>query len=386
MRTVTLSRAQARRFLLRLHGLIGPHVFAGKEGALSYIRQCGCIQYDPIDVCGKNSELVLQSRVKDFTKATLDEMLYTDRSLVDHFDKNMAIYPVEDWPSLSRERAVYRERVRSLDEVERVREVIFAYLERHESVCSKDLEMDEKVNWYWSDTSLSRAALEALYFMGDLCVHHKKRTVKFYAPTARVLPAEVLPVPETNATGEAYLVWRTLRRIGAVGLLWNKRSDAYLCIDYQKQNGRDHAFSMLKEQDAVIEAEVEGIETPLYAKRESGWLLDEILSDAAYAPRMELIAPLDCLIWDRKLIEKLFDFSYTWEIYTPIEKRKYGYYVLPILYGEAFVGRVEAVCDRKNKALQVKGVWWESKAYRGELRKCLRRFAKFNGCDTVQMP
>jgi hypothetical protein len=383
MQTATLSKAQARRFLARLHGLTGSHVLVGKEGALSYIRQCGCIQYDPIDVCGKNSELVLQSRIKGFTKAALDEMLYVDRSVIDHFDKNMAIYPVEDWPNLSRERALYKESVRSLEEVERVREDILAYLATHESVCSKDLDMNDKVGWYWSATKLSRAALEALYFRGELCVHHKKGAIKHYAPVARVLPARLLAMADANATDEAYCAWRTLRRIGAVGLLWNKRSDAYLCIHGHKDGGRDHVFSMLRARGLIIEVQVEGMETPLYARKENGALLEEILSGATYDPRMELIAPLDCLMWDRKLIEKLFDFSYTWEIYTPVEKRKYGYYVLPILYGEELVGRVEAVADRRQKALRVKGIWWEKKAYRGELRKCLKRFAKFNGCDGV---
>jgi uncharacterized protein YcaQ len=297
----------------------------------------------------------------------------------------MAIYPVEDWPNFARERALHRQRVRSLDEVERVRGTIFSYLDTHESVCSKDLEMNEKVDWYWAPSTLSRAALEALYFMGDLCVHHKKRTVKHYAPTSKVIPPEWMTMPDANEADDAYRAWRTLRRIGAVGLLWNKRSDAYLCIDHIK-DGRDRAFEKLREWDTLIEVKVEGIEPPLYTKKENGPLLTEILQGAEYAPRMELIAPLDCLIWDRKLIETLFDFSYTWEIYTPVEKRKYGYYVLPIVYDEAFVGRIEVVADRKKKALQVKGVWWEKKAYLGELRKCLERFAAFHGCDTVHFP
>lgn len=380
---ITLSKAQARRFLTRLHGLSGPYMFSGKEGALAYIRQCGCIQYDPIDVCGKNSELVLQSRVKGFTKAMLEEMLYKDRSIIDHFDKNMAIYPIEDWPNFARERAAYQRATRSREEVERASAAVFDYLQSHESVASKDLEMNEKVDWYWAPTVLSRAVLETLYFRGELCIHHKKAAVKHYTSTERLLPAALLTAPDANPTDAEYCAWRTLRRIGAVGLLWNRASDAYLCIDGHKHGERDRVFATLIEQDAIIEVHVEDVEWPLFTKKENEALLLEILSGETYAPRMAFIAPLDCLLWDRKLIEKLFGFSYTWEIYTPIDKRKYGYYVLPILYGEAFVGRVETVVNRKEKLLQVKGVWWEKKPYLGEMRKCLRRFAKFNGCDDV---
>ena len=78
-----LSNAQARRFLLRHQGLLGEHRFQGKAGALAYVRQAGCIQFDPVDVCGRNAELTLQSRVKGFTKETLWELLYQDRLLVD---------------------------------------------------------------------------------------------------------------------------------------------------------------------------------------------------------------------------------------------------------------------------------------------------------------
>ena len=110
-----------------------------------------------------------------------------------------------------------------------------------------------------------------------------------------------------------------------------------------------------------------------------------------YKPRCELIAPLDCVMWDRKLIKVLFGFDYTWEIYTPANKRKYGYYVLPMIYGDQFVGRIEAVNDRKTKTLNVKNIWYEdgvrhTKALVSAVDDCIKRFAKFNECDTVSYP
>jgi uncharacterized protein YcaQ len=84
---ITLTNRQARQFMLLKHGLLGEYRFIEKQGVLDFVRQAGCIQFDPVDSCGKNAELTLQSRVKGFTKNTLYELLYNDRKLVDYPDK-----------------------------------------------------------------------------------------------------------------------------------------------------------------------------------------------------------------------------------------------------------------------------------------------------------
>lgn len=95
---ITLTKDQARRFILLKHGLLGDYQFAGKQGVVAFIRQAGCIQFDPVDVCGKNAELVLHSRVKGFTKELLYSLLYEERALLDYFDKNLSIIATADWP------------------------------------------------------------------------------------------------------------------------------------------------------------------------------------------------------------------------------------------------------------------------------------------------
>ncbi|MBR6499110.1 MAG: winged helix DNA-binding domain-containing protein, partial [Clostridia bacterium] len=106
---VTMTRQQARQFILAKQGLIGAHRFTGKGGALAFVKQAGCIQFDPVDVCGKNAELTLQSRVRGFKKSMLSELLYKDRALVDYSDKELSIWPTEDWPYFSSYRARIRE-------------------------------------------------------------------------------------------------------------------------------------------------------------------------------------------------------------------------------------------------------------------------------------
>ena len=108
MLTVTLP--QARQFILLKQGLLGDYRFIRKDGAYQYVRQAGCIQFDPVDVCGRNAELTLQSRVKGFRKKMLHDLLYRDRLLVDYSDKELSIWPSEDWPFFSG----YRERSKAL--------------------------------------------------------------------------------------------------------------------------------------------------------------------------------------------------------------------------------------------------------------------------------
>lgn len=108
MKSYDLTNEQARNFLLLKQGLIGEYKFHSKQGVCDFIKQAECIQFDPIDVCGKNAELVLQSRVSDFTKDMLFELLYEDRKLIDYFDKNMAIFCTEDWKYFARFREHHR--------------------------------------------------------------------------------------------------------------------------------------------------------------------------------------------------------------------------------------------------------------------------------------
>ena len=365
-----ITQKQARRFLLQKHGLYGEHRFLGKEGVYDFIRQAGCIQYDPIDVCGKNHELVLQSRVKDFKKTILHELLYDDRRLVDWFDKNQAIMPMEDWPYFEHHRIRAGEVYRHKEEVDKVSGDILRYIEENGEVCSSDLEYQEKLNWWWSPTSLSRLALETMYIRGELVISNKKNTRRFYDLAERHIPKEYFAAQNPNTTQSDKNKWHTLRRISGVGMLHNKSSDAFLGMRAYKSKEREAAFGSLLREKKITEITVEGSKLPFYIDASDKELLDGAIAGTESSDRLEFIAPLDNMIWDRKVIEELFGFSYKWEIYTPVKDRKYGYYVLPILYGDKFIGRIELKRDRKKKKIEKIGLWWEDKGYNTpEMRK-----------------
>ena len=393
----TITKQQARQFILAKQGLIGSYRFTGKEGAYNYVRQAGCIQFDPVDVCGKNAELTLQSRVKGFRKSMLQELLYKDRKLVDYADKELSIWPAEDWPFFSS----YRDRSRRLSEtfegLQELKEKAIAYIDENGPVCSDTLPIDGEIYWHssmhWSGnwhkkSPAARSVLEQLYTDGELIIHHKNGSRKYYDLAEKDLPAAVLKADNPCRNEFEFISWRVLRRIGAVGLLWDKSSTAFLGIDI-KADLRKEVLSDLSVNKKICSLMVEGIKVPFNYLSEDEDLLQEILDGQAdLKPRMSFIAPLDPLLWDKALILALWDFRYSWEIYTPAAKRKYGYYTLPILYGDRFVGRIEAVPDRREGILQVKGLWWEqgiqqTKVLNFALERALRSFAKFNDCKTI---
>lgn len=381
----TISKQQAARFLLLHHGLIGPYRYTGKEGALAFIRSVGSIQYDPVDVCGRNAELVLQARVKGFRKEMLQELLYQDRKLIDFWDKCMAIFPVEDWPYFARKRNAPIYNVESLGPtLDGVRQTI----RENGPCCSEDIPNGKtKIRWPWGTAPAGRAALEALFFQGELIIYKKQGTRKYYDLASRHVPKGLLTANDPNETLEAYHQWMVARRIGAVGLLWNRASDAYLEIQELDASARTAAIESLCAEGMLIPVQVEGIRWPFYFHAQELPMLETACSERRLMPRCELLPPLDNLLWDRRLVEAIFGFSYHWEIYTPREKRQYGPYVLPILYGEGFVGRVEVVCARMEKRIEIKRIWAEpgKRFSHRALEKTLLRFARFHGYDDFSM-
>lgn len=390
MEQIFLTNKQARRFILLKQGLIGGYRFSGKRGILEFIKQAGCIQFDPIDICGKNAELVLQARIKEFSKQKLYELLYKERSLIDYYDKNLAIIGAEDWIYFGRIRDYYRNHGRNKVEIDAIADQIKDFIWQNGPVCSKDIDFGQKINWYWGNsTSLSRVALETMYFRGELIIHHKKGAIKYYDLAENYIPEQVLKAEEPNKDDIEYMKWNVLRRISAVGLLWNKPSDAWLFIRNMKSKERNQVFDELIREDKIIIITVQDVSEKFYCLKSDMGLLQLILSNPVLKRRMEFIAPLDNMIWDRRLIKAIFNFDYKWEIYTPQTERKYGYYVLPVLYGDTFIGRIELVNDRKNKCLQVKNFWLEegskpTKRLEENLKRAVNKFADFNGCHTIQ--
>lgn len=355
-----ISKKQARQFLINYHNLNDSQDYVGVSGIMAYFKQVGSIQYDPLNVVGRNADLVLQARVKGYKPEMLEELLYKQHKLVDGFDKEMCIYLAEDFNRFHRVRTSqaestkrtlnYRNQLGALDILDEIRECIAT----KGRIGSKDISIGENRESRWGHKKLSSAALDYLYNIGELCVANKIGTQKVYDFTTHVLSKEDLQ-REDFKSKEEFLYWYIKRRVRSVGLLWDKRGGAWQGQFLSESKLRQRVLQDLVEKGEIIQLFVEDIKTPFYVAKEDMRFFKNNISEN----KAKFLAPLDNLLWDREMISTLFDFEYRWEVYTPVEKRKYGYYVLPVLYGDRIIARFEPEKVRKNTPLIIKNWWWE---------------------------
>jgi uncharacterized protein YcaQ len=301
---ITLSNRQARQFMLLKHGLLGGYKFTGKQGALDFVRQAGCIQFDPVDACGKNAELTLQSRVRGFTKKVLYDLLYRDRKLVDYPDKNFPLFRLRTGRILNvTAKLPEREALSSKGWLD-WKSGKGSY-QKHGPVSSDELPINGSINWHssihWSGnwqgcTKASRSVLEQLYSTGELVIHHKNGTRKYYDLAEKHIPSELLAMPDPTPDEFQHVKWRILRRIGAVGLMWDRPSDAWLNIWGLDARQRSEAFRQLAGEGKILDIRVEGLKDVLFCRSEDLPIIEEVLQNDSFRPRCELIAPLDCMI------------------------------------------------------------------------------------------
>lgn len=382
--TLTLSKTEARRFLLMHHRLWPPRSLAGKAGILEFIRHVGCIQFDPIDVVGRNPDLVLQSRVADYRRSLLEEMLYGDHQLLDGWDKQAGIYPVTDWPYFARHRArtAQRHGDPSNPPMAIAPAVLQAIRERG-PLSSIDLDHAGTVDWFWGPTRLGRATLEILHGMGEVTIHHRVGTRRFFELTEKLVPADLLAAPDPNPTIEEYQDWHVLRRVGGLGLAKAVAGEYWYGILDVKTEARQAALARLVERGDLVAVAVEGVANRTFFIRAA----DLPTVQAAQAcrelmPQAAILAVLDNIMWDRDLLRLVFDFDYVWEVYKPAVQRKYGYYVLPVIYGDRFVARFDPAFDKKTRELTIANWWWAEgirpdEAMQAALADCFRAFMRY---------
>ncbi|MBN2851270.1 MAG: YcaQ family DNA glycosylase [Clostridia bacterium] len=376
-----ITKAQARKFLIDYHYLNNDFKLKGKEGILEYIDKVGCIQFDPLDQVGYNSHLVLQSRIANYHPVQLNELLYIDRILIDFWDKNMSIYRTCDLPFFKR---YQRDKVSG-----EVAEKIIEKITEKGQVCSSDFEKKEKIDWWWGPTSVIRYTLENMYHSLELIISDKKGSKKYYDLAANHIDEALLLKPEPFTANQEFFNWMVKRRIRSIGLLWNKASDAYLGIRHMKSKDRNNAFAALLEKNDISMVTVEGVDEPLYIASEYMEFFNKSISQPYKGSCVRFLAPLDNMLWDRKLIKQLFEFEYKWEVYTPEKERKYGYYVLPVLYKDKFIARVEMKYIKKSRTLEINSWWWEEKEIRTKdfqqkLFICINEFMHYLGAERVE--
>lgn len=352
-----ITKDALRNYLVRYQLLSEENNLTGVEGAKTVFRRLGSVQYDPLDVAGRNADLVLQARVDRFTPDTLQGLLYRERYLVDGYDKEMCIYRAEEYPQFAPIRKAhaeavertlaYRGQLGALDILDDVRD----FVSKNGPTCTGDISIGAGQSTRWGHKKLSSAALDYLYNTGELCVAEKRGTRKYFAPAKDVL-GETLAVDQAFQDEEAFLDFYVKRRVACVGALWNKRGGAWLGHFLGDSAVRQTALDRLCTSGELRHISVEGIAEPFYVPGDASF-------EGDVGKRVSFLAPLDNLLWDRALVSQVFGFDYSWEVYVPEAKRKYGYYVLPVLYGNRLIARFEPVRRQAGHPFQVKRWWWE---------------------------
>jgi uncharacterized protein YcaQ len=246
-----------------------------------------------------------------------------------------------------------------------------------------------KIDWHWGPTNAVRAAMEYLHSRGYLGIHHRVNNRRYFDLIENLLPFDLLETPDPFRTAQDYHDWHVLRRLGSLGLAQINTSEYWSGIIGVGARERRVILSRLIDQGKVLSISIkDDPESLLFIRSVDRHTIENIQDQAAPESGSALIAPLDNLMWNRRLIEYLFDFRYRWEVYKPKAQRQYGYYVLPVIYEDAFIARFDPTFDKKKRILTLGKWWWEpgiepDKQMQTALIACLNTFIQYLRAESV---
>ena len=376
----TISPEVARRYLVLRH-LLGPPRSLPAEPAsvMRVFERLGSVQFDPLDIAGRNHDLVLLARVNGYRRQWTDDLLYRERRLYETYNKGLSLVPTSELPWYRVSWDLYRERFEktTFQEHEPLVKELLERIRSNGPLTSGDVPARAAIDWFWRPTNQVRAVLEALALAGIVGIARRDGNRRVYDLVERLFPAELLaerhPIDEQRRH-------KLLSRYRAHGLLGPAGSGEVWLGTGPRAVDRPPQRERLLAEGKLVAVQIEGRREVRHVPAEDEHFLDQAERELARGEppggvpaKVAFIAPLDPLAWDRRLLRDLFNFDYLWEVYVPEAKRRWGYYVLPILYGDRFVGRIEPRVDRKAGVLRVLGLWWEKgvRARDGDLRGAL---------------
>ena len=360
------------------------------------MERLGLLQFDPLEVPGaRNHDLVLHARISGYRREWCEQWLYgEDRRLIELYNKSLNMVPMHELPhyrvTWHRNLAAHDNGI--LKDQADVAKAILKRLKTDGPLSTAAFgEHSHAVDWWWAPTRASRAVMEALFVTGRIGIARREGNRRYYDLMERLVPANLLKLREPE---EVALTHRLLSRFRATGL--TKAVGTQGEVMYSAGSGPERArrTARLVEDGALLPIEVDGLKGTRYMIASEESIL-EATADASSlpAPDVSFLAPLDPLVWDRRQLRDLWNFDYLWEVYVPEARRKWGYYVLPILFGDRFVGRIEPRLDRREKTLRIIGIWFqngiepmEEPSFIPALRDAIEEYRSFVGADEVSWP
>jgi len=402
---LTISADHARRFLVQRHLLDPPRSLPAKsESVLRVIDRLGLVQFDPVGVPGARShDLTLHARIARYQTAWCDRWLYgppggdpLDRRLIELYNKSLNILPIDELPhyrhTWDRYDSYYRDGI--LQEQSAVADAIVEKIRRDGPLSTAAFrEHNHAIDWWWAPTSAARAVMEALFVTGRLGISRRDGNRRYFDLIERIAPAHLLDQRESEEVGFRH---RLLSRFRAVGLLGGQMAGE-IAVDTGKAPERARGLAQLVDDGVLLPVQVEGLRQVRYALADEEPILNAAAQPRearrATPPSVTFMAPLDPLVWDRRLLRELFGFEYLWEIYVPVAKRRHGYYVLPLLFSDRLVGRIEPRFERADRALRILGIWFEdgfepmtAPGFLEALGDALAAYTGFIGARSVMWP
>jgi uncharacterized protein YcaQ len=389
---VKVSAEAARRFLVARHFLAPARSLqAGPAAVLEVFGRLGSIQFDPIAVAGRSHDLVLHARVRDY-EPDWCAGLYERREIFEAYNKGLSLIPTSEFPWYRTRLGRYAPEVLAgnADVASRVLDRV--RVEGPLSSVDFERERGSTTDWFGMPTNAVRAVLEAYSLTGVLGLARRDGNRRYYDLIERLLPADVLardvPVIEQ-------LRHRLLSRYRAHGLLGISGPDIFGGLGAAKPDprwpaspGRTALRAQLLERGEIVPVDVEGVRGKRFVLPEEV----ELLHAPPQPPTsVAFLPPFDPLVWDRPLLKGLFGFDYVWELFLPPAKRRWGWYVLPILFRDRFVGRIEPRIDRDRDRVEVLGLWWDdgfaprhTDGFADALRLALRGYLRFAGAGHLE--
>ena len=372
-----IDNIHARRLWLSANGLAASPT--GLLDTLQLIKNLGFVQLDTIQVVARAHHHILWSRNQNYREPFLNKLMSEERSVFEHFTHDASVLPMDFLPMWQRQFGRMKVKVEkpswfgnSIDEelLEDVRKRIKVEgpLSTHDFTTKIEGERE-----MWKRPP-HKTALDYLWYSGELATSHRVGIIKFYDLAERVYPASVKPL--TNSEQIDRLCVAALERIG-IGTLsdirkfWDATTVAEVA-DWAKRKSNELITCEVQSAD--------GSWTKAFAHPSIETRTQTLKKPAL---RMRILNPFDPAIRDRARLKRLFGFDYTVEMFVPEAKRKWGYYVYPLLLGDQFVGRIELKADRPNSALNVLKIWCEydkgfSKSHMDLLKAELARFTRFS--------
>jgi uncharacterized protein YcaQ len=369
-----------RRIALNQQGLLKTDSFGrGKQATLRAIEQIGYVQIDTISVVERAHHHVLWSRVSNYKPQHLTELV-AERQLFEYWSHAAAWLPMRDYRfALPRMKQANGDRNWFDNCDKKLIEQVLCRVQQEGALLARDFEDTRKGKKEWWDWKPAKRALEQLFMQGELMVTRRKGFQKVYDLPERVIPDWVDTTEPTLYEYADYLIDSTIRAHGFA----TAKSMVYLRKGKPLRNAIDSQLEAKREEGQILKFELDN-DNVIY-------VLPELLDKPA--PRsnktVRILSPFDNAIIQRQRGQDIFQFNYLIECYVPAPKRQFGYFCLPILYGDKFVARADCKAHRKQGVFEIKSMHYEPDFMPNDdfieaFSRAIDLFSTFNGCGDIE--